>query len=41
MKKKLGQNNYVMLYNENVEKRTKIWNIKLMQQMLIEIEPAI
>ena len=41
MKKKLGQNNYVMLYNENVEKRTKIWNIKLMQQMLIEIEPTI
>ena len=41
MKKKLGQNNYVMLYNENVEKRTKIWNIKLMQQMWIEIEPAI
>ena len=41
MKKKLGQNNYVMLQNENVEKRTKIWNIKLMQQMLIEIEPAI
>ena len=30
-----------MLENGQVEKRTKIWKIELMQQMLIKTKPAI
>ena len=41
MKKKLRWNNQVIRQNEKVEKRAKIWNIKLMRQTLIKIEAAI
>lgn len=41
MKKKLRRNNQVIRQNEKVEKRAKIWNIKLMRQTLIKNEAAI